>query len=90
MQDAWGAMSEYLKQYESFPSVFIDWFESIFDIYKVNDQSGDYVVSYKIFNLIYSVCGLDLKRTNEAYKQITSVRNLTKIKLIKTIYDLIK
>ncbi len=42
-------------------------------------------MSYKIFNLIYSVCGLDLKRTNEAYKQITSVRNFNKIRLTFTL-----
>ena len=71
--DAWGALSEYLKDNGKFPKAFLDWFESIFRIYEIKDESGEHIASWDTFLRLYLVGGLNNKDAQEAYDQLTQV-----------------
>jgi hypothetical protein len=71
--DAWGALSEYLKDNDKFPKVFLDWFESIFRIYEITDESGELVTSGETFLRLYLIAGLTNTDAHEAYNHLTQV-----------------
>ena len=76
--DAWGALSEYLKKYDTFPKCFLDWFESIFFIYQIRDDEEILKYRKKIVpteNLLryYLVAGLDNNEAQNAINTLTLV-----------------
>ena len=76
--DAWGAVSEYLKKYETFPKCFLDWFESIFVIYQMRDEdecdsNGSKIVSSENLHRLYLIAGLEHKEAQSAINKLTVV-----------------
>ena len=76
--DAWGAVSEYVKKYDTFPKCFLEWFESIFLIYQMKDEdecsiNGKKTVSAENLHRLYLIAGLDNKEAQIAIKKLTLV-----------------
>jgi hypothetical protein len=74
IQDAWGALSEYIKTHNAFPHQFIDWFDTIFQIYQEKDESGEKIVQCDNFMRLYLKAGLKEEDAMRAFSQISAVR----------------
>ena len=76
--DAWGALSEYIKKYDTFPKCFLDWFESIFFIYQIKDEKEvanfrKRIVSIDSILRLYLNAGLENNEANNSINKLTLV-----------------
>ena len=83
--DAWGALSEYIKQNNSFPHQFIEWFETIFNIYQEKDNTGEKVVQCENFLRLYLKSGMSEEDAVRAFTLISSVIFFTLTLIINKI-----
>jgi hypothetical protein len=63
-----------LKATKKFPQQFYEWFESIFQIYQIRDESGEKVVPFEHLLRLYLFAGKDRSEALKAFNILTSVR----------------
>lgn len=78
-KDAWGALSEYLKLYDKFPQPFMEWFDSIFQIYQIRDEFGERIAPFEAILRLYLLSGRENRDALDAYALITSVSAILKL-----------
>jgi hypothetical protein len=74
IQDAWGSLSEYIKTHNAFPQPFIDWFDTIFQIYQEKEESGEKIIQCDNFLRLYLKAGLTEEDAMRAFTQISAVK----------------
>lgn len=86
-KDAWGALSLYIKEHDRFPQPFIEWFDSIFQIYQTKNEYDEKVASFECLLRLFIISGADDQMAVESYNTVTAVscleKNLMTVLLIK-------